>query len=520
VLASTHRKAQDTARSVALYNEATIQSIRHVLIGLGTMLPQFETDRALCAEVVGRLDGYFGGRTVFGAFGADGRPLCGAPEVVADVAAGHNETVESLPLPGASGAAVFRIARPAGGSALRLVEPVTIDERIVGSVAASVSLGWLNREIGRYPLEASTAIMLVDQAGYVLARRPDPGCWLGRPIRDQILEDLRPRREGTREIVGPDSRRRIAALAAVPSFPDRLFVLIGLDQDTALAAVNQATLHGAVILGLIALAILATAIATWETAGTLIRRERSLSEGKAAAERVAANQQRIADTIGHDLRNSVQTLVSFLRNLRRNSGRPPDPAMIPYVARAIGDLRSSLDILIRASRLESGAFEAQTRTVHLATFLKKIANDWQFYAETKGIRLTVTATAETVDTDPDLLRTIVSNLVSNAIKHTDSGSVAISAAADPDGRVDISIRDTGNGIPPGKADIIFEAFSRLEPEKTEGLGLGLSIVKRSADLLGCEIVLDRGTESGCRFIVRLPRANGAHARSGRAPRPD
>jgi signal transduction histidine kinase len=293
----------------------------------------------------------------------------------------------------------------------------------------------------------------------------------------------------------------------VPAFSNDLFVLVGLDRDAEHAVVDRAVWKDALILGLIVLALIATAVASWETAGALTRHERTLTEAKATAERVAAGQQRIADTIGHDLRNSVQTLVSFLRNLRRNSTQPPDPTMLPYVARAIGDLRSSLDVLIRASRLEADALEPRSRSLQLSTFLKKVANDWQFFAETKGLALIVQAGSETVETDPDLLRTIVANLVSNSIKHTDSGTVTVSTGREADGRLGISVRDTGKGIPPEKAQIIFEAFSRLEPEKTEGLGLGLSIAKRSADLLGCEIVLDRGVESGCRFVVRLPRVS-------------
>jgi signal transduction histidine kinase len=260
------------------------------------------------------------------------------------------------------------------------------------------------------------------------------------------------------------------------------------------------------VLALVVLAIIATAVASWDTAGMLMRRERGLFEAKAEAERLAEGQQRIADTIGHDLRNSVQTLVSFLRNIRRNGDRPPDPSMMPYVARAIGDVRSALDVLIRASRLEANALEPQKRAVQLSTFLKKIANDWNFYAETKGIALNVTAGRECVDSDPDLLRSIVSNLVSNAIKHTESGGVFVSTVTEADGRVAIMVHDTGNGIPPDKAKVIFDAFARLEPEKTEGLGLGLSICKRSADLLGCELSLDQPAEGGSRFVVRLPAA--------------
>jgi signal transduction histidine kinase len=166
-------------------------------------------------------------------------------------------------------------------------------------------------------------------------------------------------------------------------------------------------------------------------------------------------------------------------------------------------------VLVRASRLESNALEPQKRTVELASFFKKIASDWHFFAETKGLELKFTAGSECVDSDPDLLRTIVSNLVSNAIKHTATGGVYVSCRTEPDGRIAIVVRDTGKGIPPDKAKVIFDAFSRLEPEKTEGLGLGLSICKRSADLLGCELSLDPHAKDGACFVIVLPAATGS-----------
>jgi signal transduction histidine kinase len=502
LMANIHRKAADFATAAALHSEATIQGLRHVLIGLGTTLPLFEKDRQLCESVTRQLNAEFRTITLLGVFDARGDLICDHGEALSGGGARQARSV-SAPL---WGSARFSVGQAGDAPALRIVEPIKTDGRLAGFVVASASLDWLNAEFGSFPLSTDTIVMLVDGDGYVLARRPDPQNWLGQRLSDQVLEQVRPRRsEISHKVAGLDPRPRIVASAPVPSFPNDLFVVIGLDRDVEQAAVNHALWKDAAVLGLIVLALLATGVASWETAGALSRHERTLAEGKAAAERVSAGQQRIADTIGHDLRNSVQTLVSFLRNLRRNSAQPPDPAMLPYVARAIGDLRSSLDMLVRASRLEANALEPQNRTVQLSAFLRKMANDWQFYAETKGLTLTIQAGAETVETDPDLLRTIVANLVSNAIKHTDSGGVTVAVELEADGRLGISVGDTGQGIPPDKAQVIFDAFSRLEPEKTEGLGLGLSIAKRSADLLGCELVLDRGVDSGCRFVVRLPR---------------
>lgn len=498
---NAHRKAEEAARTAAFYSDAGIQSLRQSMAGLHALLPQFKRHPNLCDEFTGRLTGGFGHATVFGAFD-DNHRLCGSLDAATSLAGWDGRIL--VPSPKAPASAETGSGEAPRPATFTLVEPGDTPGSAGAFVAANVSAEWLNRQIGRYPLDMSTSIMLVDRDGYVLARRPDPEPWTGRRITDEVWTNVRQLRPQTiSDVAGLGFRSHIVASAPLPSFPNELFVLVGIDRDSALATVNRTGLRNAVMLCLIAIAIVATAAVTWETADAIMHREKRLIEARAAAERVAAGQQRIADTIGHDLRNSVQTLVSFLRNLRRNSDRPPDPVMIPYVARAVGDLRSSLDVLIRASRLESGALEPQLRPVQLSTFLKKMANDWQFYAETKGLTLSVTAGPECVESDPDLLRAIVGNLVSNAIKHTETGGVTVSTAADAHGRVTISVQDTGKGIPPGKAKVIFEAFARLEPDKTEGLGLGLSIAKRSADLIGCEVLLDREVQNGCRFVVRL-----------------
>lgn len=514
-IAEIHRRAQETARSAAIYSAATIQGMRSVLVGIGPLLPRFETDRQLCSEIARHLNGRLENIVSFAAFDQSGRVLCGNPQVSPNF---DNRTRQVLADGSRSSSmSVVEVGEPDTAAVVGLIEPVHREGGIGGFVAIALSLEWLNEEAERYPLPGDATLTLVGRDGRILARRPDVGNWLGKRLPESILQAVQSTAEGTLEIIGLDSRPRIAAFAPVPRLTDDLFVLIGIDRDQQLAAVRRMALRNTTALVLIVLAIAATAIASWQTAGSLLRRERQLADAKAAAERVAANQQRIADTIGHDLRNSVQTLVSFLRNLRRNSERPPDPSVMPYVARAVGDLRSSLDMLIRASRLEAGSLEPHRRTVQLSTFLKKLLDDWQFYAETKGLSLNLVAGAEMVETDPDLLRTILSNLVSNAIKHTDAGGVTVSVEPDASGHTCISVQDTGAGIPPQKAALIFEAFSRLEPEKTEGLGLGLSIAKRTADLLGCELALDRDERAGSRFFVKC-RAKAATLAADEHPR--
>ena len=112
-------------------------------------------------------------------------------------------------------------------------------------------------------------------------------------------------------------------------------------------------------------------------------------------------------------------------------------------------------------------------------------------ARRKGLTLEVPPAQGWVVSDRHLLRRILFNLVSNAIKYTDAGFVRVSVSRGPGaGSVRLRVQDSGPGIPPEKLEDVFRDYVRLNPDKAaEGLGIGLSIVRRASDLLGHELVL-------------------------------
>jgi CheY-like chemotaxis protein/anti-sigma regulatory factor (Ser/Thr protein kinase) len=127
-------------------------------------------------------------------------------------------------------------------------------------------------------------------------------------------------------------------------------------------------------------------------------------------------------------------------------------------------------------------------------------------ADEKGIRLVVEPTAEAARTDPELLRRLLGNLLSNAIRYTGSGRVHV--ACEGKGKeIAVTVRDTGVGIPRDELGKIFDEFYQVDrgAQRPEGLGLGLSIVKRLAHLLGHRIDVESQVDRGTAFTVRLPR---------------
>ena len=117
-----------------------------------------------------------------------------------------------------------------------------------------------------------------------------------------------------------------------------------------------------------------------------------------------------------------------------------------------------------------------------------IRDNWSPRARSKGLELRIMKSDAVIESDEKLLGTIVGNLVGNAIKYTEAGGVLIGLRRRAAG-YRIEVWDTGVGIPDSQRDKIFEAFNLLDSQ-SEGLGLGLAIVRRTADLLGCEIKVE------------------------------
>jgi CheY-like chemotaxis protein/anti-sigma regulatory factor (Ser/Thr protein kinase) len=140
--------------------------------------------------------------------------------------------------------------------------------------------------------------------------------------------------------------------------------------------------------------------------------------------------------------------------------------------------------------------------------IERIEADYRPVAREKGIEFRVASTENDVESDPVLLERVVRNLVDNAFKYTRKGSVTLAAEHD-ENSVRISVRDTGPGIPESEREKIFEEFYQIgnpERDRAEGLGLGLAIVRRLAQLLGLRVKLKSEFGRGSVFSIRLPRA--------------
>jgi signal transduction histidine kinase/ActR/RegA family two-component response regulator len=213
----------------------------------------------------------------------------------------------------------------------------------------------------------------------------------------------------------------------------------------------------------------------------------------------------------HDLRQPLHALSINATTLDILARRATDP-LLKEVSRGIGSaLRQSsglLDGLLDISRLDAHTIEAKFAPHDIGAVLRVSRDEYAALAAQQGLFMKVLVPDEPLWglTDGDQLMRIVGNLVNNAIKFTTSGGVTLSAQPGPDGRVVVRVSDSGPGIPENECERVFEEFYQIgnpSRDRAQGLGLGLAIVRRTADLLKIELKLDSEPGRGTTFELHI-----------------
>jgi signal transduction histidine kinase/CheY-like chemotaxis protein len=225
------------------------------------------------------------------------------------------------------------------------------------------------------------------------------------------------------------------------------------------------------------------------------------------AEAASRAKTRFLASASHDLRQPLHTLSLYSAALKLHApdGATGDIAM--HIDKALTSLSVLVNSLLDISKLDAGAVQPELQPVNVKSVIERIQTDYEPVAHAKGLELRIRSSDSVVRTDPVLLERLVRNLVDNAFKYTATGSVTLSSEAD-DSTVRISVRDTGPGIPAAERERVFEEFYQLgnpERDRSQGLGLGLAIVRRLVELLGLELELESETGRGSVFTVKLPR---------------
>ena len=232
---------------------------------------------------------------------------------------------------------------------------------------------------------------------------------------------------------------------------------------------------------------------------------------RADADRANQAKGRFLATASHDLRQPLQTLALLTGALRRMVGGGDAAEVLSQQEHAVGTMSRLLNALLDISKLESGAVKPQVRDFRAATVLETIRREFTPVAESKGLVLEVEPTEESIHSDPALIEQILKNLVSNAVKYTERGRVAVRCRREA-ASLCIEVIDTGVGIPAAQLAYIYDEFYQVRGGASgsrDGYGLGLSIVQRLVKLLEARLEATSEVGRGSAFALFVPLAAAA-----------
>ncbi|HEY0941283.1 MAG TPA: hybrid sensor histidine kinase/response regulator [Steroidobacter sp.] len=248
--------------------------------------------------------------------------------------------------------------------------------------------------------------------------------------------------------------------------------------------------------------------------------ELALKQAKLQAELADQSKTRFLAAASHDLRQPLNSALLFLESINEQALQENDSALLQRARVALASLNNLLGTLLDVARLDSGAIEPQPMSFPVMALLNGIGPEFEGVARSAGISLKFMPCSAHVHTDMHLLETMLRNLISNAIRYTPSGRVLVGCRRRRDGLL-ICVYDTGIGIGREHLEAIFEAYYQVptrDRPHTAGIGLGLSIVSRLAQLLSIETLVRSEPGRGSMFALLVPYAPSTAVVESPAPR--
>ena len=231
---------------------------------------------------------------------------------------------------------------------------------------------------------------------------------------------------------------------------------------------------------------------------------------EAALERErAANlaKSRFLAAASHDLRQPLHSLRLHIATLQSQTRESPHEDAVRLMGHSVHALDRLFDSILDISRLDAGTFEPRRVHVPLLPLLERLVQEFTPLAVERGLVLRLDAVDTMIHSDPMLLERVLRNLLANALRYTVSGGVRMVVDDGPLDRVRLRVLDTGPGIAPGDRARVFEEFVQLgnpERDRSQGIGLGLSIVRRIVELLDLPLELGETPGGGTTVTLLIP----------------
>lgn len=230
--------------------------------------------------------------------------------------------------------------------------------------------------------------------------------------------------------------------------------------------------------------------------------EGQLRDAKTAAEKANLSKTSFLAAASHDLLQPLNAARLFVAALGDRRLALPTRALVNQTSTALDSVEDLLEALLEISRLDAGAIQPEISDFRLDMLLGTLRVEFAPVARAAGLTLDMTSEPLWVRSDIRLVRRILQNFLSNALRYTQQGSVRVACTLSA-ATIRVSVIDSGPGIAADKQALVFDEFRRFDT-RTSGKGLGLAIVKRASDMLGHRVTLESVPGRGSTFAIDLP----------------
>ena len=234
---------------------------------------------------------------------------------------------------------------------------------------------------------------------------------------------------------------------------------------------------------------------------------RALEEAKHLADTANSAKSRFLAAASHDLRQPLQALSLLQGLLAKLVETDRAKSLVSRLDETLGAMAGMLNTLLDINQIEAGTLKVEKAVFPVNDILERLKAEFSYQAKAQGLELVKVRSTLWVDSDPRLLEQMIRNMLGNALKYTKQGKVLFGCRRSRD-TVRIEIWDSGMGIPESQLSAIFDEYQQIDNaarERSRGLGLGLSIVKRLGDLLGHAVRVQSRSDRGSVFCIDVNR---------------
>ena len=229
-------------------------------------------------------------------------------------------------------------------------------------------------------------------------------------------------------------------------------------------------------------------------------------KAKSTAEQANQSKTRFLASASHDLLQPLNAARLFTSALSGKTHSPETAQLVEHIDSSLGAAEEIISTLLDISKLDAGALEPQITRFPISEMLRNLTTDFSAIAADNGLKLEVVTCSAWVRSDAKLLRRVIQNFLSNAIRYTPTGRILLGCRR-LRGYLRIEVWDTGPGIPEDQLAHIFEEFKRLQHgQDKKGLGLGLAIVDRISGMLDHPVNVHSVQGRGSMFCITVPLA--------------